>query len=168
MSRVVRFHEFGEPSVLRIEEQDPPIPDPGQVRVAVEFAGMNPVDSILRSGAAQGRLPISPPSTIGNEFAGVVNALGEGVANIAIGTAVFGAGPFRSMTDSLVTDARSHTVVPEGLDPAIASTLPVAGTTGLNSARSLNLTPEDTVLISAAAGGVGLIASQVALRAARR
>ncbi|WP_405970469.1 NADP-dependent oxidoreductase [Streptomyces sp. NBC_00988] len=165
MTRSVRFDSFGGPGVLHLI--DAPIAEPtaGQIRVRVKTSGLNPVDSIVRSGGAVGRLPIAPPSGLGNEFAGIVEAVGTGVPDIRVGTPVIGAAPFRSLTEALLTTADTVVVKPDSLDWNVAATLPVAGTTGYNSANSLRLGPADTVLISAAAGGVGLIASQIAIRA---
>jgi len=84
--KAVRFNRFGGPEVLEIVDLPDPHPGPGQVRIAVHAAGVNPSDWKKRKGLMDGELP----QTIGHEAAGVVDELGEGVADVAVGDRVFG------------------------------------------------------------------------------
>ena len=84
--KAVRFSQFGGPEVLEIVDLPDPHPGPGQVRIAVRAAGVNPSDWKKRKGLMDGDLP----QTIGHEAAGVVDELGEGVADVAVGDRVFG------------------------------------------------------------------------------
>src|SRR5690348_4178496 len=86
MVRAVRFSRFGGPEVLEIVDLPDPHPGPGQVRIAVRAAGVNPSDWKKRTGLMNGELP----QTLGHEAAGVVDELGEGVADVAVGDRVFG------------------------------------------------------------------------------
>ena len=84
--KAVRFSQFGDPEVLEIVDLPDPHPGPGQVRIAVRAAGVNPSDWKKRKGLMDGELP----QTMGHEAAGVVDELGEGVADVAVGDRVFG------------------------------------------------------------------------------
>lgn len=84
--KAVRFSQFGGPEVLQIVDLPDPHPGPGQVRIAVRAAGVNPSDWKKRKGLMDGELP----QTMGHEAAGVVDELGEGVADVAVGDRVFG------------------------------------------------------------------------------
>jgi NADPH:quinone reductase-like Zn-dependent oxidoreductase len=86
MMKAVRFSQFGGPEVLEIVDLPDPHPGPGQVRIAVRAAGVNPSDWKKRKGLMDGELP----QTMGHEAAGVVDELGEGVADVAVGDRVFG------------------------------------------------------------------------------
>ena len=86
MVKAVRFSRFGGPEVLEIVDLPDPHPGPGQVRIAVRAAGVNPSDWKKRKGLMDGDLP----QTMGHEAAGVVDELGEGVADVAVGDRVFG------------------------------------------------------------------------------
>jgi len=86
MVKAVRFHQFGGPEVLEIVDLPDPHPGPGQVRIAVRAAGVNPSDWKKRKGLMDGELP----QTMGHEAAGVVDELGEGVADVAVGDRVIG------------------------------------------------------------------------------
>src|ERR1700736_1488999 len=84
--RAVQFSQFGGPEVLELVELPDPHPGPGQIRVAVRAVGINPIDWKVRSGAMGGELP----QTTGREVAGIVDELGEGVNDVAVGDRVFG------------------------------------------------------------------------------
>ncbi|HXZ75491.1 MAG TPA: alcohol dehydrogenase catalytic domain-containing protein [Streptosporangiaceae bacterium] len=84
--KAARFSQFGGPEVLEIVDLPDPHPGPGQVRIAVRAAGVNPSDWKKRKGLTDGELP----QTMGHEAAGVVDELGEGVADVAVGDRVFG------------------------------------------------------------------------------
>src|SRR2546423_12104137 len=90
MSRAVVFDKYGGPEVLRILELDAPGPQPGQVRVQVRAAGVQPFDCLFRSGAAQAWVPAWFPQRLGNEFAGIIDAVGDGVEGFAVGNEVLG------------------------------------------------------------------------------
>ena len=84
--KAIQYSQFGGPEVLELVDLPDPTPEPGQIRVAVRAAGVNPIDWKLRSGMRGGDLP----QTTGREVAGVVDALGEGVSGVAVGDEVFG------------------------------------------------------------------------------
>jgi NADPH:quinone reductase-like Zn-dependent oxidoreductase len=155
--RVVRHTEHGGPSVLTVGEAPVPEPGPGQVRVAVRAAGVNPVDVKLRSGAMRAPLPRVP----GAEVAGVVDAVGAGVADAAVGDAVVGWPVGGGYAEYAVLSV--YAAKPDALDWVAAAALPVAGEAALRALRALAPRPGETLLINGASGSVGAIATQLAV-----
>lgn len=167
MARYVRFDEFGGPEVLHIvNEQQPPKAGTGEVRVRVHSAGINPVDwKILKGGPSAAKYNAVPPCGNGNDFAGLVDQVGPGVTTLEAGDAVLGGKRMFAQADYVVIDPAELIRKPARLDFDSAGALDIAGRTAWASVRALHLTEADTVLVSAAAGGVGVLASQLALRA---
>ena len=167
VAKRVQYSQPGGPEVLELVDYEPSVPQAGQIQVQVRFAGLNPIDWKIRSryrGLYDGPLP----SGNGADFSGVVVAVGEGVTQPQVGDLVFG-GAFRQAQAELLTvPADSVALIPEGLDEAIAGGLDIVGRTAWNSVESLGLTADDTVLVSAAAGGVGVLAVQFAKRTGAR
>ena len=165
MARVVHTLQFGNPDLLVVEHADEPEPAAHEVRVRVHRAGLNPVDwKILRGGPVAARYNAVPPCGVGNDFSGTVDRVGEAVRDFAPGDAVFGGYRLHAQADWLVTDPVRLVRKPAGLGFDEAGALDIAGRTAWAMVRSLALTPEDTVLVSAAAGGVGVLAAQLARR----
>jgi enoyl reductase len=163
MSRAVVFDTYGGPEVLRILEFDPPEPEPGQVRVQVRAAGVQPFDCLFRSGAAHAWVPAQFPQRLGNEFAGIIDAVGEGVQGFAVGDEVLGWGMLSSHAEHVVAGGHDIVVKPQGMPWPEAGVLSASGQTAATALRLLGVTAGDTVLIHAAAGGVGSFAVQIAL-----
>jgi NADPH:quinone reductase-like Zn-dependent oxidoreductase len=167
MSRAVIYETFGGPGVLELREVPEPHAGPGEVRVRVKAAGLNPMDwGISSRPEAAARFGITVPSGFGSDFAGVIDEAGEGAAGFAAGDRVYGGALGRAAADFVVIstppkapDALFHT--PDGITDEVASTLPVAGLTAAALA-AIGLRPGDTVLIGGAAGGVGVFAVQLA------
>ena len=90
--KAVRFDEFGGPEVLHVAEVPEPHAGPGQVRIAVKAAGINPAEWKIRAGYFQEIMPVQLPSGTGLDAAGIVDEVGSGVQGVAIGDAVFGVG----------------------------------------------------------------------------
>lgn len=166
MPRFVQFEEFGSRDFLHVVERERPWPGPGQLLVRVMAAGLNPMDhKAYRDERAAGRMGVTLPSGIGQDFAGYVEELGEGVTRFAVGDAVLGTAPFASVADFVVVAEDGQVIAkPEPLTFEVAGALGVVGRTAMASTSSLNLGEHDTVLISAAAGGVGVLACQLAIR----
>ncbi len=156
----MRYHEYGGPEVLRLEDAPAPEAGPGQVRIAVEASAVNRMDTKLRSGA-MASTPLTHPRTLGFDAAGVVDQVGDGVTGVQVGDRVLGAGS-ATLAELAVLDA--FTPVPAGLSAVRAAALPtVAETAG----RVLNLLPDEpgsVLVVDGAAGGVGSILVQLALR----
>ena len=165
MSRAVIYERFGGPEVLELRDVAEPHAGPGEVRVRVAAAGLNPMDSGLSSRpelAAQ--FGISVPSGFGYDFAGVVDEAGGGVTGFAVGDRVYGGALGRAVADFVVitTPAEALFHTPDGISDEVASTLPVAGSTAAAALAAIGLRSGDTILIGGAAGGVGVFAVQLA------
>ncbi len=161
--RTVRFHQYGEPGdVLRLEQTAIPMPGPGRIRVAVHAAGLAPADWALCRGLFAGQLPRG----IGCDVSGTVDAVGDGVTDVAIGDRVFGTAdwancPSAGASDQAIMD--HWFAVPDGLDLTQAAALPMALDTAYLHLTALGLTPGRTILINGAGGTIGFAAVQIAL-----
>jgi NADPH:quinone reductase-like Zn-dependent oxidoreductase len=164
--RVVTFSEFGPPEVLKLTEAQAPDPGPGQVRVRMAWAGLNPVDYKIRRGGAQYDTVL--PSTLGRELSGFVDATGSEVQRLAAGDAVFGSIPIGAFADAVVVDEDQLAFVPDDLPMDVAGGLALAGQTAWDALASQGIRRGDTIVVSAAAGGVGGILSQLAVNAGAR
>ncbi|WP_372671853.1 NADP-dependent oxidoreductase [Amycolatopsis kentuckyensis] len=158
--RAITFSAYGGPDVLQLSEVPVPEPGPGQVRLAVRAAGINPIDWKIRNGYMQQNFQVSFPHTPGAEVAGVVDAVGEG-ADFAVGDEVFG----WSETGAYAEYALAKTLAPKpaGLSWADAAALPVAGETALRVLGLLKVREGETLLVHGASGTVGRFAAQVAV-----
>ena len=167
MPRFVQFEEFGSRDGLTVVDRPRPWPGPGQVLVRVMAAGLNAVDmKVYRDERTAARFGVTVPSGIGQEFAGFVEELGDGVTRFEVGEAVFGSAPYASIADfTIVAEDGLVLHKPDALTFEVAGGLTVAGRTAVASVNSLRLRERDVVLVSAAAGGVGVLAAQLAVRA---
>lgn len=163
-ARSVRFDTYGGPEVLHLVDRELPAPGEGKVRVRVRTVGLNPADSKTRAGAWSPALP----SGIGRELAGTIESVGDGVTTLSVGDDVFGFAATGALAELVITSATNLTRKPEALEWVTAGGLALAGLTAWKSMTSQNLGPDDTVLVSAAAGGVGVIAAQLARRTGAR
>ncbi|MEI8407141.1 MULTISPECIES: NADP-dependent oxidoreductase [unclassified Kribbella] len=157
--QAVVFEEFGGPEVLQTQDVTEPHAGPGEVRVSVRAAGVNPIDFKIRRGWTQGFIDVTFPATPGIEVAGVVDEVGEG-AGFAVGDEVVG----WSKTGAYAEHAVVANVVPKpaGVSWDQAVGLPVAGETAQRVLDELGLKAGETLLLHGAAGGVGSIAVQLA------
>jgi len=163
MARAIRFDEYGDVEVLRVEDVPRPAPGPGQVLVEVRAAGINPGEGSIRQGLLHSRFPATFPSGQGSDFAGVVASLGEGVPDIAVGDEVIGFVDTRSShAEFVVAEAANLTPRPSGVPWDVAGSLFVAGTTAYAAVGAVCPREGETVVVSGAAGGVGSLAVQLA------
>src|SRR3954468_7812388 len=88
--KAVRFHEYGDPDVLRYEDVEQPVPGAGQVRIRVAATSFNGIDGNIRAGFMQGPIPVTLPHTPGIDVSGTIAALGEGVSGVEFGDRVVG------------------------------------------------------------------------------
>ncbi len=159
--RAIRFHAYGPPEQLVVEEVARPEPGEGQVLVRVHIAGVNPVDWKLRSGALQAFMPVTLPLIPGNELAGVVAAVGPGAGAFAIGQRVFGRAS-QTYAEYAVAQAENLTVMPDALSFEQAATIPVGGSTAWAGLFDVGgLQAGQRLLVLGAAGGVGAYAAQL-------
>jgi NADPH:quinone reductase-like Zn-dependent oxidoreductase len=167
--KAVRFHEFGDPDVLRYEDAEQPAPGAGEVRLRVAASGFNPVDAGIRGGYLQGPFPVALPHTPGIEVAGSVDSLGEDVDRFKVGDQVIG---FLSMVadgaaaEYVVAPAEVLASAPTSIPLADAAALPMVGLTAYQALfDDAGLTAGQRVLINGAGGAVGGYAVQLAKHA---
>ena len=158
--KAIRINETGGPEVMHLEEIETPAPKEGQALIKVAAAGINFADLAQRQGAYLTRT--RTPMTMGVEFAGTVAALGPGVSTPAVGTRVAGVGE-GGYAEYAIAQASSLIPLPPDLDFVHAAAFPVQGLTAYQLLRaSARLEPGESVLVHAAAGGVGTLAVQLA------
>ncbi len=158
---VIRFTKYGEPDVLKYEEAPRPAPGAGEILVKIEAVGINYADTMRRRNAYLEPTPL--PYIMGGEIAGTVAAVGEGVNNLKEGDRVLGIVGTGGYAEYAVISARQVFALPDTLSFAEATTVPVQGVTAYDTLKmSGQLKPGETVLVHAAAGGVGVFAVQIA------
>jgi NADPH:quinone reductase-like Zn-dependent oxidoreductase len=165
MPKAVRFDQYGGVDVLQVVDVARPDPGSGEVLVRVRAAGINPGEAKIREGMLHSLFPATFPSGEGSDLAGVVHAVGDGVEGVAVGDEVIGYVDTRSShAEYVVVDAGNLTPKPEGVSWEIAGSLFVAGTTAVAAIRAVDPKPGEVLVIAGAAGGVGSIAVQLAVR----
>lgn len=166
MTKAVRYDEFGGIEVLRVDDVDRPVPEDGQVLVQVRAAGINPGEAAIRTGAMADIFPSTFPSGQGSDLAGVVAEVGAGVDRFSVGDEVIGFSEKRAAQAELVlVDVDNLTPKPRNVSWEVAGGLYVAGVTAWRAVHSVQLEQGEAVVVSAAAGGVGSLAVQLARRA---
>jgi NADPH:quinone reductase-like Zn-dependent oxidoreductase len=159
--KAVTFAEYGGPEVLHVTEVEDPRPGPGQVRVAVRAAGVNPIDWKARSGFMAEVMPASFPVVDGREAAGVIDQVGDGVTGAAVGDEVFGFAVGGAAAEYAVLD--DFAAKPASASWEQAAALPVAVETSVRVFTVLGgLGEGQTIVVNGAAGGVGVAAVQLA------
>ncbi|MFL6116638.1 MAG: NADP-dependent oxidoreductase [Catenulispora sp.] len=167
--KAVRFHEYGDPSVLRYEDVEEPVPGPGQVLIRVAATSFNGVDANIRAGFMQGPIPVTLPHTPGIDVSGTVAALGADAGGFEVGDRVVG---FLPMTDDGA--AAEYVLAPAGILVPAPASVPLADAAalpavGLTAWQALfdhaKLVPGRRVLINGAGGAVGGYAVQLARQA---
>ncbi|MEV0759033.1 zinc-binding dehydrogenase [Nocardia sp. NPDC050435] len=163
--RAASIKEFGGPDVLEVQEVRTPIAGPGEVLVRVHASSANPVDALVREGAANPRLPL--PAVLGSDVAGVVAEIGPGVSDFAVGDEVFYTS---ELADGGAAYAEFHAASaaivapkPAALSFGEAAAIPLAGGTAWEAiVRRLAVRPGQVVLVHGGSGGVGSFAIQFA------
>jgi len=158
--KALQVAQFGPPEVLRVVDVTEPHAGPGQIRVAVRAAGVNPVDWKIRSGAMQQFMPVQLPYVPGSDVAGVVDEVGRGVSGVAVGDEVFGFAVGGGAAEYAVLE--HFAAKPAGMGWAEAAGLPVAVETAVRALDLLGVSAGQTLPINGAAGGVGTAAMQFA------
>ena len=161
MAKTVRFHEAGGPEVLKVEDLAVGDPGPGQVRIRHGAVGCNFADTYFRSGY----YPAPLPNLMGVEAAGTIEALGEGVCSFAVGDRVaYNGSPLGAYATERVMPAAPLFKLPDTIsfEDAAASTMRGLSATYWLLKTDPRLKSGDTILLHAAAGGVGLLAIQIA------
>lgn len=161
----IRIHETGGAEKLRADDLPVPSPGAGEVRFRVEAAGLNFIDTYKRSGL----YPMTLPFVVGQEAAGVVTAVGAGVADFRVGDRVATVSASGAYAQEVIAPAAQLVRVPAGVESKVAAAVLLQGMTAHYLAcDTWTLKPGDTALVHAAAGGTGLLLTQIAkLRGAR-
>ncbi|TKI02834.1 NADP-dependent oxidoreductase [Martelella alba] len=161
--KAVSFNAFGGPDVLEVVERLNPHPGPGQIRIAVRAAGINASDWKKRQGLMDPQLP----QTLGYEAAGIVDELGEGVTDAAVGDRVFGFCANGAAQAELAV-LTYYAPIPSALDFAVAASLPAAIETAARALDKLGVVGGNTLLINGASGNIGAAAVQFAVERGAR
>jgi NADPH:quinone reductase-like Zn-dependent oxidoreductase len=167
--KAVRFHEYGDPGVVRYEDVELPVPGAGQVRIRVAATSFNGVDGNIRGGFMQGPIPVVLPHTPGIDVAGTVDALGEGVDGVQVGDQVIGFLPMDgngAAAQYVLAPAEVLTSAPTSIPLPDAAALPLVGLTAWQALfEHGKLAAGQRVLINGAGGAVGGYAVQLAKNA---
>jgi NADPH:quinone reductase-like Zn-dependent oxidoreductase len=162
MPKAVRFDEYGDIDVLDVREVPRPTPGPREVLVGVRAAGINPGEATIRRGLLHDRWPATFPSGQGSDLAGVIEEVGPEVTGVAVGDEVIGFTHERaSQAELVVVDAGHLTPRPPGVPWEVAGALFVVGSTAWAAVGAVAPEKGETVVVSAAAGGVGTLAVQL-------
>lgn len=158
------FTRYGDADVQEMLDLPDPSPMGHELLVQVRAAGVNPVDVAIRAGAMHEVMPVDPPTPFGSEAAGVVLAVGKDVEGFSVGDEVFGAcAPGGGgLSEQAVLTAGTTASKPKGLSWEHAAVLPVAAATAYDALEQLGLRRGQTLLVTGAGGGVGLVVLQLA------
>lgn len=170
MPRVVGVIEFGGPEVLRVVDVPERHAGPGEVRIAVHAAAVNPTDTIHRAGGRAEMLRKDPPPYVpGMDVAGVIDEVGDGVDHVAVGDDVMGivvpTGSHGGYSESIVLPADSVVAMPTGSTHIEACTLPMNGMTARLALDLLDLPAGSTIAVTGSAGAFGGYMVQLAVAA---
>lgn len=161
--RAIRYHRTGGPEVLAVDDVPTPEPGPGEARVGVHYAGVNFIDTYLRSGSYD---PGSLPAVAGKEGMGVVEEIGPDVEGVEPGDRVAFLGAAGAYAEAVVLAADRLIPVPDEIDDRVAAAVPIQAMTAHYLTRTIRpVEAGDRVLVHAAAGGVGGLAVQLAVAA---
>jgi NADPH:quinone reductase-like Zn-dependent oxidoreductase len=158
--RALQYNTYGGPEVLQWAEAPEPHAGPGQLRIAVRAASVNPIDWKALTGMLSGGEPLAGTGYLGYDAAGVVDEVGDQVSGVAVGDEVFGRGQ-KTQAQYAVLDAWA--AKPPSIDWAVSAAAGVAGETSERGLRLLEVNAGDTLFVDGGAGGVGAVAVQMAL-----
>jgi NADPH:quinone reductase len=157
--KLIRVHEYGGPEIMQLEDVPVPEPKPGTVRVKIEAIGLNFIDIYQRSGLSKPALPFTP----GQEAAGTVDAVGEGVRDFSVGDRVGYSFTLGAYAEYAIIPAEKLVPIPDEVDSRMAAALLLQGMTAHYLTHdTFPLERTHTALIHAAAGGTGQLLVQVA------
>ena len=162
MARLAQFSDFGDPDVIRVVETPAPTPGPGQVRLAVRAASVNPIDWKTVAGLMRDQIPLHLPAGVGTDVAGVIDEVGSGVSEFSAGDELLGSSVTPSFADYALAEPASLVHKPAGVGWEVAGSLAGSGGTAYAALKQLGVQTGETLLIHAAAGGVGTFAVQLA------
>jgi NADPH:quinone reductase-like Zn-dependent oxidoreductase len=162
MPQTAQFDEYGDPDVLHVVDVPAPTPGPGQVRIAVHAAGVNPIEWKIVAGFMRDKVPLALPAGLGSDVAGIVDQIGPGIDEFVVGDAVLGSAVTGSFAEYALAELASLVRKPDEISWEVAGSLSGAGGTAYVVLNRLDVLAGETLLIHAAAGGVGTFAVQLA------
>jgi NADPH:quinone reductase-like Zn-dependent oxidoreductase len=162
MPQTVQFLEYGGTDVLKVVDTLPLTAGPGQVRLAMRAAGINPVDWKMLQGQMREVIPLTLPAGLGSDVSGVVSQVGAGVTMFQVGDEVLGSSLTPSFSDTVLADPANLITKPADIPWEVAGSLAGAGSTAWAVLELLGIRAGETLLVHAAAGGVGTFAVQLA------
>ncbi|BBY18672.1 NADP-dependent oxidoreductase [Mycolicibacterium litorale] len=162
MAQTVQFTEYGDLDVLRVVDAPPPAPAADHVQIAVRAAGVNPVDWKIVTGEMREVMPVQLPAGVGSDVAGVVTEVGAGVTEWAVGDEVLGRSTTPAFSEYALAQSADLVRKPHGITWEVAGSLAGAGGTAYAVLKRLGVDTGDTLLVHAAAGGVGTFTVQLA------
>lgn len=166
--KAAQITNYGDSSVIQINDVDKPTVHTGQVLVAVHAASLNPFDTMVREGYLKDMIPLQFPVTLGGDIAGVVAAVSDDVTEFSVGDRVYGqahavAGNSGALAEFAATAASQLARIPADIDFIQAASLPLAGVSALQALKTpINLQPGQKIFIHGGAGGIGSLAIQIA------
>jgi NADPH:quinone reductase-like Zn-dependent oxidoreductase len=160
--KAIRFSEYGGPEVLHLLDVDDPIAGPGEVRLAVRAAGVNPIEWKIRRGMFAQVSPRELPSGLGSDVAGTVEEVGDGVSEFQVGDELLGSSATPSYAELALARPSDLVAKPAEIPWEVAGGLAIAAKTAWRTLAELHVASGETLLIHAAAGGVGVVAVQLA------
>ena len=165
-SRAVQYRRYGGPEVLELVEREDPTPGPGEVRIAVRAASVNPVDWKIRSGGMARADAPDAPTVPGMDLAGTVEEVGPEVTDLQVGAEVLGRTGHGAFAEKTIAAAGALTAKPAAVSWEAAASLPVIATTAYRTLELLGLGegehPDRTLVVDGASGGVGTLVVQLA------
>jgi NADPH:quinone reductase-like Zn-dependent oxidoreductase len=167
MPKAVKFWRYGGPEVLQVVEVERSHAGPGQIVVEVVMAALNQGEIGIREGVFADVWPATFPEGQGNDFAGYVSEVGEGVHGFAVGDEVLGFAPRAAQANFVLVGEDALAPKPQDLGWEQAATIAGVGATAWAAVEAVHPSPGETVVVSAAAGGVGVIAARTPSRSTR-
>jgi len=165
--KAARYHRYGDPDVLVVEDAPEPHAGAGSVRIRVRAASVNPIDHLLRAGHLQAVLPLELPAVPGRDAVGVVDEVGPGVEGTQVGDLVFGLGGISDTTAELAV-LTAWSAVPAGWSSEQAAAAGLASATAAAALEALGDLDGATLLVEGASGAVGSAVAAFALAAGAR
>lgn len=163
MARTMQFSEYGGTDVLAAVDAPAPTAGPGQVRIEVRAAGINPIDWKIMRGFMREMIPLTLPAGLGSDVAGVVDQVGTGVTEFQVGDEVMGRSLTPAISESALADPANLITKPADIGWDVAGSVAGAGGTAWAVLDQLGIEAGETFLVHAAAGGVGTFAVQLAV-----
>lgn len=166
--KAAQINEYGDASVITINEVSIPSPTDNQVLVRVQAVSLNPFDSTVRNGYMKEAIPLTFPVTIGGDIAGVIESIGSEVTGFSVGDIVYGqanvvAGDGGAFAEFAVTNPNHIAKAPTNLPVTEAASLPLVGVSALQAlTQHIDLQPGQKIFIHGGAGNIGLVAIQIA------